>query len=143
MPDRLAVLAAVERMHDGPVPADWRRHILSAGRPGGLTPLARARAHVRSRIALVRRAPPWQRAQARGWLVDALAAYRAVQARSAAECLLVARRAVRNALTRAADWRAANWCGRLTGRAYRAVARETGLTEALRRYRRVQHAARP
>jgi hypothetical protein len=75
--------------------------------------------------------------------VDALAAYRAVQARSAAECLLVVRRAVRNALTRAADWRAANWRGRLTGKAYRAVARETGLTEALRRYRRVQHAARP
>ena len=136
--DRLAALAAVERMHDGPVPAAWRRHILRGGAPAGVSPLARARAHVRGRIAQVRGAPAWQRARAQGWLRDALAAYRAAQARMRSEALAEARRAVRAALTRAADWRAAQWRGRLTGSAYRAVARATGLAAALHRYRRLQ-----
>jgi hypothetical protein len=143
--DRLAALSAAERMYDGPVPADWRCHILRGGRHARVTPVARARAHVRSRIALLRRAPAWQRAQAHGWLADALAGYRAAQAHGRGvqpDPVGSARCAVRAALTRAADWRAAHWRGRLTGHAYRAVAQQTGLAALLRRYRELQRTAR-
>jgi hypothetical protein len=78
----LAELRRAELMYDGPIPADLRAHILRGGR-GQLAklPIERARDRVRSCIAQVRIAQPgtkhaWALALARGWLKDALAAYR-------------------------------------------------------------------
>jgi hypothetical protein len=85
--DRLAELRRAELMYDGAIPADLRAHILRGGR-GQLAklPIQRARERVRSCIAQVRLAQPgtrraWALVRSRGWLQDALAAYRAEQAR--------------------------------------------------------------
>jgi hypothetical protein len=89
-PAMLAELAAAERMYDGPIPADLRTHILRGGRAiCSKPPIGQARDRVRHCIAQVRLAQPggtpalaWSLALARGWLRDALRAYRATQTRA-------------------------------------------------------------
>jgi hypothetical protein len=85
--DVLAELRRAELMYDGPVPADLRAHILRGGHSQiSKLPIQRARERVRSCIAQVRLAQPgthqaWALDLSRGWLKDALDAYRAEQAR--------------------------------------------------------------
>src|SRR5271170_5445807 len=86
----LVELAAAERMYDGAIPADLRAYILRGGRAiCSKTPVAQARDRVRHCVGQVRLAQPggrpalaWSLALARGWLRDALTAYRAAQARA-------------------------------------------------------------
>jgi len=85
--DVLAELRRAELMYDGPIPPDLRAHIMRGGRSQlAKLPIERARDRVRRCIAQVRLAQPgtkhaWALALARGWLKDALAAYRTEQAR--------------------------------------------------------------
>jgi len=85
--DRLAELSRAELMYDGAIPADLRAHILRGGRSQlAKLPIERARERVRRCITQVRLAQPgtrqaWALERSRGWLQEALAAYRAEQAR--------------------------------------------------------------